>query len=89
MATLSRAIAVGELRGPEAGLDLLAALGDEPRLADHHRLHAVRGHFLEQLGHAADAASAYRTAARRTASLPQRRYLETRAAGLTSTPPDH
>ena len=85
MATLSRAVAVGEMSGADVGLDLLRSLEDDPRLTDHHRLYAVRGHFLEQLDRADEAAAAYRQAARRTASLPQRRYLEGRAATLTGS----
>ena len=70
------------VQGPQAGLDLLAALDDGPRVAGHHRLDAVRAHLLELAGDRAAARASYRRAARRTTSLPERRYLEARAARL-------
>ena len=42
--TLNHAVAVAFARGPRAGLALLAPLDDDPRMATHHRLAAVRGH---------------------------------------------
>ena len=80
MVTLNHAVAVAMVRGPQAGLDLLAKLDADERMADHHRLHAVRAHLLEMAGDDAGARSSYRTAARRTTSAPERRYLEARAA---------
>src|SRR5690606_39686639 len=43
--TLNRAVAVAKVHGPAAGLRVLAALDDDPRLAAHHRLPAVRAHL--------------------------------------------
>ncbi|MFD0369464.1 RNA polymerase sigma factor [Streptomyces sp. NPDC127114] len=80
MAELGRVVALAMTEGPEAGLAALAAL--EPRFPDSHRLPAVRAHLLERTGARKAAADAYRTAARTTRSLPERRYLQTRAAGL-------
>jgi predicted RNA polymerase sigma factor len=79
MVTLNSAVAVAMVHGPEAGL---AVLDDLPSLAGHHRLAAVRAHLLELAGQPAEARAAYREAARRTTSLPDRRYLESRAARL-------
>jgi predicted RNA polymerase sigma factor len=70
------------VRGAEAGLELLAGLDGDERLAGHHRLDAVRGHLLEMAGDRAGAIEGYRAAARRTTSLPERRYLAERAARL-------
>jgi RNA polymerase sigma factor (sigma-70 family) len=81
MVTLNRAVAVAMVHGPRAGLELLATLDE--RLAGHHRLDAVRAHLLELAGDEDAARTAYRSAARRTTSLPERRYLEARAARLT------
>jgi predicted RNA polymerase sigma factor len=81
--TLNRAVAVGMAEGPDAGLALLDTLADDDRLSDHHRLAAVRAHLLERAGRTPEARAAYLEAARRTTSLPERRYLETRAADLT------
>ena len=82
MVTLNRAVAVAMVHGPLAGLELLATLDEDPRMAGHHRLHAVRAHLLEQAGDPAPAIAEYRTAARLTTSLPERRYLEAQAARL-------
>ena len=82
MVTLNRAVALAELEGPQAGLDLLATLDADERMTDHYRLHAVRAHLLEQTGAVAAARDEYELAARTTASLAERRYLESRASRL-------
>jgi predicted RNA polymerase sigma factor len=51
-------------------------------MSGHHRLAAVRAHLLEMAGDPEAARDAYREAARRTTSLPERRYLESRAVRL-------
>jgi RNA polymerase sigma factor (sigma-70 family) len=78
--TLNRAVAVAMLRGPTAGLDVLAEAERDGRLAGHHRVAAVRGHLLELAGDDAGAAIAYEAAAALTTSVPERRYLTGRAA---------
>jgi RNA polymerase sigma factor (sigma-70 family) len=82
MVTLNHAVAVAMVRGPEAALELLGTLETDDRIAGHHRLDAVRAHLLEMAGDLDAARSIYRAAARRTTSLPERRYLEDRAARL-------
>jgi RNA polymerase sigma factor (sigma-70 family) len=82
MVTLNRAVAVAMVGGPEAGLDALARLDDDERMASHHRLVAVRAHLLEMAGDRAAARASFREAARGTTSLPEQRYLEERAARL-------
>jgi predicted RNA polymerase sigma factor len=84
MVTLNHAVALAIVRGPRAGLDMLDALDRDGRLAGHHRLDAVRGHLWEMAGDHAQAREAYRAAARRTTSLPERRYLEAQARALRS-----
>ncbi|HEX9066054.1 MAG TPA: DUF6596 domain-containing protein, partial [Streptosporangiaceae bacterium] len=79
---LNRAVAVAEVHGPEAGLAVLASLASDPLVRGSHRLHAARAHMLEQAGDLAGAAAAYREAASRTASRPERVYLSARAARL-------
>jgi RNA polymerase sigma factor (sigma-70 family) len=81
--TLNHAVALAMVRGPRSGLDLLAQLDGDDRMADHHRLVAVRAHLLEMAGDRDAARASYRDAARRTTSLPEQRYLEGRAARLT------
>ncbi|HEY7524197.1 MAG TPA: DUF6596 domain-containing protein [Candidatus Limnocylindrales bacterium] len=87
MVTLNHAVAMAMVRGPEAGLAMLARLDDDTRMASHHRLAAVRAHLLELAGDTDDARTTYRVAARLTASVPERRYLESRAARLAATAP--
>ncbi len=82
MVTLNHAVAVAMVDGPDAGLAMLRELEEDERMAKHHRLEAVRAHLLEMAGETAAARAAYRLAAQRTTSLPERRYLEGRAARL-------
>ena len=78
--TLNKAVALAMAEGPRAALKTLDGLDD--RLAAGHRLDAVRAHLLEQAGETEEAARLYAAAAGRTTSLPERRYLTTRAARL-------
>jgi predicted RNA polymerase sigma factor len=81
---LNQAVALAMVRGPQAGLDLLATLDADGRMSSNHRLSAVRAHLLEMAGEAEAAYAAYEVAGRRTTSLPERRYLEARARRLSS-----
>jgi predicted RNA polymerase sigma factor len=80
--TLNRAVALAMVRGPDAGLQVLAALAADKRMARHHRLLAARAHLLELAGDAGAAADGYLEAARRATSLPERRHLALQAARL-------
>jgi RNA polymerase sigma factor (sigma-70 family) len=82
MVKLNRAIAAAMVEGPAVGLELLQALDHDPRMAGHYRLDAVRGHLLEMAGDPERAIAHYRAAAERTASIPERDYLITKAARL-------
>jgi RNA polymerase sigma factor (sigma-70 family) len=77
--TLNRAVAVAMFQGPARGLEVLAEVEGDNRLAGRHRLAAVRGHLLELAGDGAGAAAAYERAAALTVSLPERQYLQRRA----------
>lgn len=77
---LNRAVAVGMVHGPAAGLAELDALA--PELTTGHRLDSVRAHFLERAGDPEAARAAYESAAAKTLSLPEQRYLRARAARL-------
>ena len=84
-AVLGRAVAVGHVRGPAAGLretDRLRGV-----LGDRHRWHAVRGHLHELDGDLPAAATAYAEAARRATNVAERDHLvrlaaRARAAGV-------
>jgi RNA polymerase sigma factor (sigma-70 family) len=80
--TLNRAVAIAMAHGPHAGLAELAKIEGDERLAGHHRIDSVRAHMLELVGDRLGAAAAYRAAAQLTTSLPERRYLESRAADM-------
>jgi predicted RNA polymerase sigma factor len=82
MVTLNRIVAVAEVHGPAVALTQLAEAG--PELAGHHRVAAVRAHLLEMSGDRAAARDEYRRAARLTLSVPEQRYLESRAARLAA-----
>jgi predicted RNA polymerase sigma factor len=72
------------VHGPRHGLELVEALSKDERLANHHRLSAVRAHLFEMAGDNDAAVRHYLTAAGQTMSVPERNYLTTRAARLTS-----
>jgi RNA polymerase sigma factor (sigma-70 family) len=78
--TLNRAVAAAMAHGPAEGLALLDTVDE--RLNGHYRLDAVRAHLLEMAGDTEAALVHYRAAAQRTTSLPEQRYLATRAAAL-------
>jgi RNA polymerase sigma factor (sigma-70 family) len=80
---LNHAVAAAMVRGPRAGLDLLAGLDADQRMTGGHQLPAVRAHLLEMAGEHDAARDAYLAAAARTTNLPQQRYLHARAARLT------
>jgi RNA polymerase sigma factor (sigma-70 family) len=82
MVTLNHAIATAMVHGPKKGLELLKTLDGDSRLAEHHRLDAVRAHLLEMLGDRESAVRHYRTAAGRTTSTPERNYLMAQASRL-------
>jgi RNA polymerase sigma-70 factor (ECF subfamily) len=68
---LNRAIAVGEVQGPQAALDLI----DELDLDDYHLFHAARADVLRRLGRPTDAARAYSRAADLAPSDAERAFL--------------
>jgi RNA polymerase sigma factor (sigma-70 family) len=82
MVTLNRIVAVARVHGPRAGLERLAVAEADPALAGHHRVHAVRAHLLDMAGDRQAARTHYELAARRTLSVPEQRYLLSRAAQL-------
>jgi predicted RNA polymerase sigma factor len=89
MVALSHAIALAMVNGPTAGLALLTGLDKDGRLSGHHRLHAVRAHLFEMARDYASALQQYQAAIARTASLPERNYLLSRAARLNELAAAH
>jgi RNA polymerase sigma-70 factor, ECF subfamily len=75
---LSRAIAVAEEQGPEAGLEIV----DRLALEDYRYLHSTRGELLRRLGRTTEARDAYRRALALAHDDAERRLLERRLAEL-------
>jgi RNA polymerase sigma-70 factor (ECF subfamily) len=72
---LNRAVAVAEVEGPRAALNLVDALDD---LDQYYLFHAIRADLLGRLNRTAEAASAYATAAARAQNDAERDFLEQR-----------
>jgi RNA polymerase sigma factor (sigma-70 family) len=77
---LNRAVAVAMAFGPEAGLEIVDALVEEPSLKSYHLLPSVRGDLLAKLGRKAEARSEFERAAALTQNGRERKLLLERAA---------
>jgi RNA polymerase sigma factor (sigma-70 family) len=77
-AVLGRAVAVGHVLGPTAGLRETDRLRDV--IGDRHRWHAVRGHLHELDGNLRAAATAYADAAHLATNVAERDHLVRQAA---------
>ncbi len=75
---LNRAVAVAELDGPEAGLELVSTL----KLESYHLFHAVRAELLGRLGRVSEALSAYADALSLTENQAEIRFMDRRRAEL-------
>ncbi|WP_316751685.1 RNA polymerase sigma factor [Streptomyces herbicida] len=75
---LNRAVAVAEVEGPRAALDLVDALA----LDTYHVLHAVRADLLRRLGRHTEAVREYEAAAELTKSPAERAHLDRRRRDL-------
>jgi RNA polymerase sigma-70 factor (ECF subfamily) len=75
---LSRAVAVAEQHGPQAGLEIVDGL----HLEDYRYLHATRGELLRRLGRSEEARDAYSRALALTAEDAERRLIERKLAQL-------
>jgi predicted RNA polymerase sigma factor len=80
VAALSRAIAVGEVDGPPAGLRAVEELA--ARRGSHHRLDAVRARLQERAGCPGIAAEHYARPAAQARNTAERDYLARQAARL-------
>jgi RNA polymerase sigma-70 factor (ECF subfamily) len=77
---LNRAVAVAEVDGPAAGLDLLTGLDDQ--LPGFHLLPATRADLLRRLGRRADARGEYARALELAGNAADRDFLTRRLAAL-------
>jgi RNA polymerase sigma-70 factor (ECF subfamily) len=78
---LNRAVAVAELDGPEAALDLV----DRLPLGEYRYLHATRGELLRRLGRGEESRAAYERALALTPDGAERRFLERRIDELRAS----
>ena len=76
---LNRAVAVTMAFGPEAGLELVDSLADEPALRGYHLLPSVRGDVLMRLGRVAEARNEFERAADLCDNERERELLLSRA----------
>ena len=76
---LNRAVAVAMAFGPEAGLEIVDALADEPRLRRYHLLPSVRGDLLVRLGRLPEARQEFTHAAELCDNARERELLLSRA----------
>jgi RNA polymerase sigma factor (sigma-70 family) len=76
---LNRAVAVTMAFGPEAGLELVDSLADEPALRGYHLLPAVRGDVLVRLGRQVEAREEFERAADLCNNERERELLLSRA----------
>jgi RNA polymerase sigma factor (sigma-70 family) len=81
---LNRAVAVGMACGPQAALEIVNRLREEPALDSYHLLPSVRGDLLEKLGRPDEARAEFERAALLTANSRQRAALLERAAACAS-----
>jgi RNA polymerase sigma factor (sigma-70 family) len=76
---LNRAVAVCMASGPEAALDLLDPLIDDPLMKTYHLLPSVRGDLLARLGRHAEARAEFERAALLTRNAREQTLLSERA----------
>jgi RNA polymerase sigma factor (sigma-70 family) len=80
---LNRAVAVAMAQGPQAGLDIVDRLADEPTLKRYHLLPSVRGDFLVKLGRHDEARLEFERAAALAANQRERDLMLKRARETT------
>jgi RNA polymerase sigma-70 factor (ECF subfamily) len=79
---LNRAVAVAMVDGPQAGLDALAEVERDGRLATYRYLPATKADLLRRLGRYDEAASAYRAAIDLVGNQAERDFLTARLASV-------
>ncbi|WP_051181915.1 RNA polymerase sigma factor [Nocardia vinacea] len=77
---LNRAVAVGEVEGPDAALTLLSEID----LPNHHLYHAIRADLLRRLDRTTEAIQAYDAAIAHTANTAEQTFLRRRRNELAS-----
>ncbi len=80
---LNRAVAVAEIDGPQAALELI----DELPLEHYYLFHAIRADLLRRLGHADQAEAAYRAAIERTDNAAEIAFMKERISAIRAATP--
>ncbi len=75
---LNRAVALAEVRGPQAGIDAVNAIPELKALESYYLLHAVLGEFELQLNRRPTAAAHFQRALALAEMAPEKRFLEKR-----------
>ncbi|MGH7951366.1 MAG: RNA polymerase sigma factor, partial [Limisphaerales bacterium] len=76
--SLNRAVALAELRGPQAGIDAVNAIPDLKALESYYLFHAVMGDFEWQLNRLPIAAAHFQRALQLAEMPPEKKFLEKR-----------
>lgn len=79
---VNRAIALYFAKGPQAGLEALAAIRNDPRLRNYGPLSAALAEMQAELGDIGRATAAYQHALKQAGSEPERRFLQRKLAEL-------
>ncbi len=82
---LNRAVALSMAFGPQAGLELVDQLVDEPALKNYHLLPSVRADFLTRLGRLDEAKVEFERAAAMTRNERERALLLSRATAMAGS----
>jgi RNA polymerase sigma factor (sigma-70 family) len=82
---LNRAVAVSMAFGPAAGLEIVDAIADEPKLAGYHLLASVRGDLLFKLKRLDEARQEFEKAAAATRNTKEKELMLQRAAECVPT----
>jgi RNA polymerase sigma factor (sigma-70 family) len=85
---LNRAVAVSWHFGPQAALDLLEPLLEDPAMKNYHLLPSVRGDLLAQLGRHREAQAEFERAAGMTLNAREQKLLKDRAEASTRAAED-
>ncbi|MCK0143997.1 DUF6596 domain-containing protein [Aliiroseovarius sp. F20344] len=81
---INQAVALSYADSPDAGLQLLASVEDEDKLARYQPFHACRADLLARLGRHEDAAASYRAAIALSQAPEQAAFLESRLHELNA-----
>ncbi len=79
---LNRAVALGMVFGPAAGLEVVDSLTTDPALAGYHLLPSVRGDLLAKLGRFDEARTEFARAAQLTQNVRERELLHKKREAL-------